>query len=103
MSRTFHTLDSKVMSFVPRVLSALEASKAHTSVKYLSDKLVIRATRLMYGPVGKRHIPAGHDLHVVLTIGKPNYIQRTFIKMCKKSGEPFPVKKIQLKFASKKK
>jgi len=40
---------------------------------------------------------------MVLTIGRPNYAEREFIKLCKKAGEPFPVKKMQLKFYPKKK
>jgi hypothetical protein len=39
----------------------------------------------------------------VFTIGKPNYEEREFIKKCKKAGEPFPVKKIQVKFYNKSK
>jgi hypothetical protein len=37
---------------------------------------------------------------VTPTIGIPNYL-REFIRKCKKAGEPFPVKKIQLKFLPK--
>lgn len=35
---------------------------------------------------------------IILTYGKPNYRGRLFVKACKKAGEPFPVKKLQLKF-----
>ncbi len=35
---------------------------------------------------------------IVLKIGRPNFREREFIRACKKAGEPFPVKKIQLKF-----
>jgi len=34
----------------------------------------------------------------ILTVGEPAYREREFIKLCKKAGEPFPVRKVQLKF-----
>lgn len=40
---------------------------------------------------------------IVLTYGKPNYKEREFIKLCKKAGEKFPVKKIQIKYWPKEK
>lgn len=33
----------------------------------------------------------------IVTAGDPNYLERKFIKACKKAGEPFPVKKVQVK------
>lgn len=39
---------------------------------------------------------------IVLKIGVPNFVERQFVKACKKAGEPFPVKKIQLKFYPRK-
>lgn len=35
---------------------------------------------------------------IILKIGRPNFREREFIKACRKAGEPFPVKKVQLKF-----
>jgi hypothetical protein len=85
---------------VGRVLEALIENKAHTAVAYLSDRFVVRMTMKRVG--GK--LPADHrNAEISLTIGKPNYEQREFIRQCKKAGEPLPVKKIQLKFPSKRK
>lgn len=42
-------------------------------------------------------------MEFVLKIGKPNYLERDFVKMCKKAGEPLPVKKVQIKHYPKKK
>jgi hypothetical protein len=65
------------------------------ATKYFSDKLIVRAVRRTYGrKIVKRNI------EIVLTIGKPNYQERAFIKQCKKSGEPFPVKNIQIKWSN---
>jgi len=68
---------------------------AKKATKYLSPTLVIKAT--YQGKPGK-----SAETHTALvTIGSPNYEERKFIKLCKKAGESFPVKKIQLKFAKK--
>jgi hypothetical protein len=72
---------------------------AYKATKYLSEKETIKATQKRYG--GKIVKNTGVD--IVFTIGKPNYQEREFIKKLKLAGEPFPVKKIQLKFPPTKK
>jgi wobble nucleotide-excising tRNase len=67
---------------------------AYKATKYINEKLTIKATRKRYK--GKRLW--GHAIDIIFTVGKPNYEEREFIKMCKKAGEPFPVKKMQVKF-----
>ena len=67
------------------------------ATKFLAPDLVVRLTRrLKFSKRNKRN-------EYVLTIGKPNYLETKFIKLCKKAGEPFPVKKVQIKFNPKKK
>lgn len=66
---------------------------ARQATKYFSESLIVRATRRTYG--GK--IIKGNT-EIVFTIGRPNYAEREFIKKCKKAKEPFPVKKIQIKW-----
>ena len=41
-------------------------------------------------------------VYFAVSYGVPNYEERIFIKACKRAGEPFPVKKVQLKFWPKK-
>jgi len=65
-----------------------------SATKYLSPVLVVKATR--HGKPCKNE----RSTSMVVTVGKPNYAEREFIKKCKKAGEPFPVKKIQLKWPS---
>ena len=77
------------------VIQALVTSDARTATKYLSDKLVVRATRRLYG---KTYRPSKGQLEILLTEGRPNYRERDFIRRCKTAGEPFPVRKVQLKF-----
>lgn len=62
----------------------------YRATKYLEPGYVIKSTR--QGKLDKRS-PA---MTVLVTVGKPNYAERQFIKKCKLAGEPFPVKKIQL-------
>ena len=54
----------------------------------------VKATRKLYG---KKRRPSQKSLEVILTAGKPNYEERAFIKKLGKAGEPFPVKKVQMK------
>ena len=74
------------------VIEAVLTGKVVRATKYISPKEIIRATRTRFH--GK--ITNG-NIEISLTIGRPNYLEREFIKLCQKSGEPFPVKKIQLK------
>ena len=82
---------------ISQLVEVILEGGAVRATKYFSDKLIIRAARRTYG--GK--IVKGNT-EIVLTIGKPNYQEREFIKKCKKAGEPFPVKKVQIKWAKKK-
>lgn len=69
--------------------------KARRATKFLSEKLVVKATRKLFqGKVDRR----SSSVDIVLTVGPPNYAEREFIKRCKTVGEPFPVKKIQIKW-----
>ena len=82
------------------VNTVLEIRNVHCAVKYFSEKEVISATRRIYnGKIDRRD----KSVEILVKIGKPNYIQCEFIKKCKKVGEPFPVKKIQIKYIPKKK
>ena len=70
----------------------LADKKLQKVTKYVSPKLTVKVTRRKY----KR---GGTDGQTYLTtIGAPNYAERLFVKSCTKAGEPFPVRKVQLKF-----
>lgn len=80
------------------VCGALIESGAKTATKYLDPKTVVRATWRFKPRSGNRRE------EIVVTLGGPNYLERAFIKKCLKAGEPFPLKKVQLKpFPMKKK
>jgi len=63
-----------------------------TVTKYVSPKDVIRVTR-QHPKNPKR----GTSQTYLVSVGKPNYEARQFIKLCKQAGEPFPVKRPQIK------
>lgn len=81
------------MQHVEAVVRTLVWEKARQAVKYVSPKEIVRATRRLQ----RGRVPCG-NIDIVLTIGRPNYKDRQFIKKCQKVGEPFPVKKIQLRY-----
>lgn len=75
-----------------KLVEAILDNGAKKATKFLSDKYVIKATR--QGVADKRD----SRVTILLTLGAPNFEERDFIKKCNKVGEPFPIKKIQLKF-----
>lgn len=71
--------------------AVLEAG-AKKATKYFSEREVLKATyRHKRDKRNKRH-------EILFTIGAPNYSEREFIKRAKRAGEPFPIKRIQMKF-----
>lgn len=85
-----------------KTIKELMESGANTALKILGDNEIIRAKRKTYKSFGKKPQKRG-NVEIILTIGKPNYSERSFIKSLKKAGEKFPVKHVMLKFAPKKK
>jgi len=64
---------------------------------YISDKFTVKATAQRRSDKRERAVT------MLVTVGAPNFVERRFIRLAKKSGEPFPIKKVQLKFWPKKK
>jgi hypothetical protein len=87
-------------SWLDTVVRTLDAANARSATAYISPRRILRATRRLYG--GRIDRRRATD-EILITIGRPNYAERQFIKVLKKAGEPFPVKKVQLKFPPKKK
>ena len=59
--------------------------------KYVSKNYTVKVTK--HGRWDNRD----HQEIYLVTLGKPNYAERNFIKQAIKAGEPFPVKKLQLR------
>lgn len=86
------------MKYVEATVAALLRSGARMATKYVSEKEIVRATRRRYrGKIVKN----AKNTDIVLTLGRPNYRERIFIKRCRAAGEPFPIKKIQLRLPSR--
>jgi len=84
-------MDITLKNIISGVVDVLLENNSYKAEKYLSEKLVVRATRRIFG--GK--IVKG-NIEVLLVVGKPNYAQRAFIKRSKKNKLMFPLKQIIL-------
>lgn len=90
-----------IYSHVVEVVSKIVDHGAIKATRYVSKKQVVRAVLRTYK--AKKTNPTKEvDVQIILKIGRPNYVERDFIKKCVEAGEPFPVKKSQLKFPNKK-
>jgi len=78
-----------------KVIRALLEADAWKAVLYLSPTEVARATRRYYASNRK---PDAKRVEVLVSIGRPNFLEREFVRDCQKAGETFPIAKIQLKF-----
>lgn len=85
---------------IGKVVETLIGTEARKATKYISPTVVINATRVVYGGRIDRR---DKSISIVLKIGRPNYAEQQFIKLCKKANVPFPVRNIQLKFFKEKK
>ena len=92
--KMYERLDGQIN--VEEVINYLLASSSRIATKYLSPNLIVRGTR-------RAKPNLRNNIDIVLTIGRPNYAERQFIKLAKKTGEKFPIRKVQLKPYSVKK
>lgn len=88
-------MEKTIEKAVVSVVAGLYQPKVYRAEKYLSDKLVVRATRPRYN---KKLSARNQNMQLTLVIGRPNWNQKRFIKTLKKAGEPFPVRMVILKF-----
>lgn len=83
------TVSRKLFGQLAEAILEVGAKKA---TKYLAPNLTVKATFQ-----GKRR-KNDRQATILFTVGSPNFTERKFIQKCQQAGEPFPVKKIQLKF-----
>lgn len=77
------------------VINALLLNGASRATKFISETDRVTVSRILFrGRIGRKT----RSTSLVVSFGAPNYAERDFIARCKRSGEPFPVKKVQLKF-----
>lgn len=81
----------KITAVVGTVVTWCLFHNVKSAVAIVSPNLVAKATN--------KHKPRRNQRHreFIVSMGTPNFAERRFIKQCNKAGEPFPVKKIQLK------
>lgn len=74
------------------VAKAIIYNNAYQAISYISPKLTLKATR--------QHKASSRDTRAtfVFTMGRPAFREAEQIKRLIKAGEPFPVKKIELRF-----
>lgn len=80
---------------VAKVIDAVVKNGAWKGTLYLSPKEVVRVTRKLYR--GRKHWDAERPEFLV-TVGRPNYLERDRVKELKQAGEAFPVRKVQFKY-----
>ena len=61
--------------------------------KYLSPQLVVKGTK-------RGKLSRGRPWHkeVLLTVGRPNYDERAFVKQAMKDGYSFPIQQIMVRY-----
>lgn len=59
---------------------------------YVAPDLTVKASRQ------RRHDGRDRAATYLVTIGKPNFAERRFIKKALQAHEPFPIKKVQLQY-----
>lgn len=77
---------------VQDVVKHLRVFDARKATKYLSPKFTVKVTR------SHRVDRRSRAETVTLTYGVPNFEERKFIKAALKAKEPFPIRRVQLKF-----
>ena len=77
------------------VIDVLLRTKSRQAIKYLSENLVVKATRKSYGGRPPRKDEKQETL--LVTVGRPNYKEREFIQLATRLGEPFPIRRCQLR------
>lgn len=82
---------NRMTGYFEKVFAALRDPSVRKATCYISPTEVITATR----PHKLDKRSKSHS--ILLTMGRPNFRGRMFVKACQKAGEPFPVKKIQIK------
>jgi hypothetical protein len=82
---------------IMKAVDAILGSDARKATVYLDENTIVRATRQ------RRPDARSKSQSYILTLGKPAFADRRFIRLCKQAGGPLPVRKVQLKFWPEKK
>jgi len=82
------------LSMFSNLSEILLRTNAVKATKFYSENFIVRAKRKTFrGRISQRS-----NIEIIFTLGRPNFEERQFIRKCVKAKEPFPIKKVQLKF-----
>lgn len=82
------------------LVEAILNGGAYKATKYFNDndKLTVKATRKLFNYNGRKVDKRLRSTEIMVTIGRPNYEEREFIKKAKKAGQSFPAKAVLVKY-----
>lgn len=89
----YFKLDPVIKKSLAKIVELVLCDGAKKATRYYAENYTVKAT--LKGKPRKNE----RQREILLTIGRPNYAERDFISKCKKAGEPFPVRKVQIKWA----
>ncbi len=75
----------------------ITGSNVRRATAYISPTLTMKAT------AQRRQDGRDKSVTCLVTVGRPNFVERRFIKVCQKAGMAFPLSQIQWKLWPKKK
>lgn len=84
------------MNIIDNMVHTLRSTGAWKATKFIGDKEIVRVT-----VIGKK-LPKRGNHNYWVTIGRPNYEEREYIKSAKKAGELFQFKRLWLRYPPKK-
>lgn len=87
-----HSADYAERKIGECVNDVLNIKNLRRATAYVSDELTIKAT------AQRRMDKRDQSATVLVTVGRPNFVERRFIRLCKKAGCAFPLRQIQHKF-----
>jgi len=87
------------MQYVEQLVRVVIDYDACRATKYISPNLTMKVTSKRTKSMRRM---SRENADLILTIGKPNYAERLFIKGCVRAGEKFPLRNIQIKYPPKK-
>lgn len=86
-------LKDRVSNCIGDVVTQPNVRKA---IAYISPTFVVKAT------AQRRQDKRSKSMTLLVTVGKPNFVERRFIRVCQKAGMCFPLRQIQWKHWPKK-
>ena len=92
------TQEHRAVAHVVALIHDFGAAGLRHAIKYLTPTLVVKATAMhQWGRIPKRGRRA-YSQTIIVTIGRPNYRERRYVRALKRAGVQFPCRKVQLRY-----